>query len=380
VASKKPDPVAVVEPTAPADLAMICERAMHQEPSARYASARHLLDEVRRAMFAPVLRAAEPAAPPSATPILRVAFVGLVVALVAALFCYASVASRWREALTGLNTEREARAAAEQERDLAVRERDEARQARREAEGERERIDAARLQAQGALKHAEQNLADLKRAQARVQTVSSIPDTSPAEPGPPKPAAPGKPAGPPPPMLIMGSPDTSRPPGLTRAELAEALPELSASLQAGKAAGDKPQVIVHIPGEVPEGLQRMGFKDGDIITNVNRTAVDAVEPARKALDGVKNDAGFTVRIVRDGVSSWMRINVLEAMPAAPPTQAPRAQPAPPPEKEKETPAPAGHSEEAQSPAEEPKNPEASPSTESSQSSEKPQEESAPEQP
>jgi membrane-associated protease RseP (regulator of RpoE activity) len=124
-------------------------------------------------------------------------------------------------------------------------------------------------------------------------------------------------------------PEAAQRPILTKEELAKALPELAAALREEKGQGaTKPDVIVGTAGkELSDALQRLGFKGGDVITNINRAAVESAEQARKALDNVKNDLGFTVRIVRDGQSTWMRINAVEARPPAPPE--PSVEPAKP---------------------------------------------------
>jgi hypothetical protein len=85
-------------------------------------------------------------------------------------------------------------------------------------------------------------------------------------------------------------------------------------------------------GEAADSLKLLGFKDGDIITNINRSAIETVEQAKSAFESTKNDSGLTVRIVREGQSSWMRINVFEKLPpmlARPAQQAPERTPTPP---------------------------------------------------
>jgi membrane-associated protease RseP (regulator of RpoE activity) len=153
--------------------------------------------------------------------------------------------------------------------------------------------------------------------------------------------------------------------GLSKAELAKALPDLISSLKTEQTLDGQVEVVVRAEGpQVPAGLQRLGFKDGDIITRVNRTAIESAEQAQRALANVKNDLGFTIRVVRDGQSSWMRISVSEAAPSpkgAPdsakrPVLPPPQPPAKPPAAEQAAPAeePAPSTEEPpETPSDEP---------------------------
>jgi len=121
-----------------------------------------------------------------------------------------------------------------------------------------------------------------------------------------------------------------RPTGLTRAEFATALPEVTSSIKMEKAAtGDT--VVVRAPG--PKA-QKIGFRDGDVITRVNRNNVVTADQAGKALANVKTEPGFSIRLIRDGQTGWMRVNFSDATP--PVVKAPEAKtpPNPPSRKRK----------------------------------------------
>ena len=385
VASKKPEAISEIEPTAPTDLVNICERAMHQEPSARYASAKHLAEEIERSVMSLPKARVEAASPPLSAGTGLKRWIALALALlvlviwIATIFKWGVVQERDR-AEAALREEQQKLAATQEAHDKLVQDLEDARNARREAEAERDKADAMR---QTALENAHQIEERLNKTQ-----------TTPATQHAPRETAETTPAGPaevpqqtpqttatPVPSTIVAPPNMparflgpyargskgdagQRPPGITKAELAKALPQLESALKMEEGQGGKMAVMVGTPGEeLVESLQKIGFKGGDVITNINRSAIEDVNQAKNAFDGVKNDSGFTVRIVRDGQSSWMRINVFDHLPKifvkslapAPPKPAEPSQqvapesPATPPEEAPATPpeeAPATPPEEA----------------------------------
>ncbi len=112
-----------------------------------------------------------------------------------------------------------------------------------------------------------------------------------------------------------------RPPGLTKAEYAKDLPELIAALKAEPDASGKIAVVVRPEGlDVTADLLRLQFKDGDVITNINRGVIESLEQAQRILETLNNDPGFNVRFLRNGQPSRMRVNVVDA--AMPPKQPP----------------------------------------------------------
>ena len=162
VTSRKPTPVSEVEPTVSTELANICERAMHQEPSARYASAKHLAEELERTTLVrsahdttgrPPRVPSEPrfngTAPQTVTPTPRgrgadtgpkyriaLALVGalLVLMIGIAAFSQRRVVRERDEAMASQRQEEQQLAALQQEHDQLARELEDTQAARREAE------------------------------------------------------------------------------------------------------------------------------------------------------------------------------------------------------------------------------------------------------
>jgi hypothetical protein len=350
--SKKPAPVPALEPTVATELVNICERAMHQEPSARYASAKHLAEELERAVLSlPKVQSIETQSEAFlAGTVTREAglkhriALALVAALLVLVIAVAAVSQRRvvrerDQAMASLRDEEQQRAEVQRAHDALARDLEDAQSARREAEAERDQAEAARRQA---VENASKTQEQLKKAQDKLtQQPPTQESTATAPPEEQAQAQTAETAGPPMafprnmPAKFLGpyaanqkGDAAQRPPGVTRGELAKALPQLISALKMEKTQGDKMAVMVGTPGsEVNESLQLLGFKGGDVITNINRSTIENVDQAKKAFDGVGHDSGFTVRIVRDGQSSWMRVNVFEklppVMPAKPPPQLPK---------------------------------------------------------
>ena len=395
VASRKPTPVSEVEPTVSTELANICERAMHQEPSARYASAKHLAEELERTTVTPrrdttgrsygtapqtvplpkaqSAGAGEAAGKLGRFPIsglhgggpraggdrtagnreasqffrIALALVGALLVLVIgiAAFSQRRVVRERDEAMAAQRQGEQQLAALQQEHDQLARELEDTQAARREAEAERDQAEAGRREAlenarkaQEQIKKTEGELSQqsapeegtarqeprhptgISQEQVSLETPGTDETSTPASAGampiaPPRnmparflgPYAGGQPA--------AAADAGQRPPGVTRAQLARALPQLIGTLKMGKTQDSKMAVMVGTPGDgAVDSLKLLGFKDGDVITNINRSAIETVEQAKSAFESTKNDSGLTVRIVREGQSSWMRINVFEKLP------------------------------------------------------------------
>lgn len=314
--SRKPEPLSLAEPSAAPELVAICERAMHQEPSARYASAKHLADELSQALHAPAARPRENAPRPVWPYVLAGACAMGIVALALA-FLYAGAANRASEAFHGLAALEQKCARAEEERDRLARDLEEAQQLRRQMEEERERSDIAHAQLQASVKRLEEDRKKAESAKPKDKQPASATDAAEAKPSETpeeKQAAPetGESKQPEP---VAGTDASQRPPGLTKAEYAKNLPELIASLKAESGADGKGAVVVRPQGaEVAADLQRLQFKDGDIVTNINRSPIESLEQAGRILESLKNDSGFNVRILRNGQPCVMRVNVVDAAP------------------------------------------------------------------
>ncbi len=366
IASKRPEAISGIEPTAPTDLANICERAMHREPSARYASAKHLAEEIERSVMSLPKARVEAASQPLSAAADSKPRISLVLAwgLLVLVICIAAV-SQWRvvqerdRAAAALREEQQKVAATQDAHDKLVQDLEDARNARREAEAERDKADAMR---QTALENARQIEERVKKKQTTpaeptpagpAEVPQQTPETTETPVQPPIVAPPNMPARFLGPYAGGARGDAGqRPPGITKADLAKALPQLESALKMKEGQGGKMAVMVGAPGEeLAESLQKIGFKGGDVITNINRSAIEDVDQAKNAFDGVKNDSGFTVRIVRDGQSSWMRVNVFDHLPkilvkplapappkpAEPPQQAAPESPATPPQEPAATP-------------------------------------------
>lgn len=343
VGSKKWEPVAAVQPAAPPELAAVCERAMHQEPSARYASARQFADELALALHAPAARTPERIAAPAWPYALLGACVMGIVTLVIA-FLYAGAANKSAEAFRSLASLEQKCGQTEEERDRLARDLEEAERVRKDMETEREQSDQARAQLQESVKRSAEAQRKAEAELAKASASKPEPDTAappagappagappaeapPAEPpadahgpgtNPPEPpAAPPTPSANPPEKPAADA--NQHPPGLTQAEYAKDLPKLIAALTEEAAADGKKGVVVKPATDtVAEDLLLLGFKEGDMLVTINRITIESLAQARKTLETLKNDQGFNVRIVRGGQTSVMRVSVVDATPAPPP--------------------------------------------------------------
>lgn len=97
-------------------------------------------------------------------------------------------------------------------------------------------------------------------------------------------------------------------PAVEKTDFADAIPDLIAAVVPASAEVAASRALFRISDGTPATVKAMGFKDGDVITRINREAIHTVEDARRALVNVQNDSGFSIRIMRDGRAGWMRIN------------------------------------------------------------------------
>jgi hypothetical protein len=342
---------------------------MHKEPSARYSSAKQLAEELRRYQFAPLVHET----PPADEAAKYKAVLGALASVSLVLLCVAGVSylrtARERDgALRDLSYAEQQRTAAEEAQEEMTRALEMAKQARSMAEAERDHADSELTRMEQAIKAAEEARAKAEKAldqRKEAPAPDKEPDNAdpgpepPQEKGPPTPVEEGKPAGktavpaPVPKETIPPEADAgARPAGLTRKQLEAALPDLESSLKVEQTAQGA-AIVVRVEGStVPAGLDVLGFKNGDVITRVNRTEVGTIEEAKKALSRVKNDPGFSIRIIRDGLSAWMRVSVGEianpkesTTPATPPkATAPTSPPAEETAKPETPPSPAADAE------------------------------------
>jgi len=330
VVSQRPDAVAAREPEAPAELVTICERAMHKEPSARYASAKQMAEELRRYEFAPLVHEASPENEADKYK----AVLGAMASVALVLLCVGGVsylrATRERDgALRNLAYAEQQRVAAEEAQEEMSRELDTAKQARSIAEAERDRANSKLIRIEQELKTAKQALGQVEEALKQQQETTGLGEGATDvdwDSEPPQEELPevieglesddeiatvlpeSVPEATNPPESDTGT----RPAGLTREQFEVALSDLDASLKLEETEQGSAVVVRVEEGAVPPGLDVLGFKVGDVITRVNRTDVSTVEEAQKALSRVRNDSGFSIRLIRDGRSAWMRVSVGES--------------------------------------------------------------------
>ena len=352
-----PDFVTGKDGAPPPALVDVCRRALHKEPTARYATAAPLAEDLRRFAVAERPAASRPAASAYADGPKPLVGVVVVLLAVACFTTFGYVAARRTRDRAIRQKETQERARVRTDRTVAdlTRRLEEARAAQARAELERDQRHKEHSQAQLELKRARALLkkAQQERDDAIVALQHEKAARGEAEAGPekttPEPqeaaAAEGEPAPPvedlpaePPPTVKEGPAPR---PDLTRAELLDALPHLIASLVAEEADDGSVAVVVHVvEGETHPGVAKLGFKDGDVITQVNRRPVASLKEAQRALTYVRKDPGFSARIRRNGQSSWMRVSFGEPAkaPAAPaPTQAEREAAPPAPDEESDTP-------------------------------------------
>ncbi len=315
VGSRKPEPVAAAQPAAPPELAAACERAMHQEPSARYASAKQLADELAHSLHAPAIRPRDRSTQPAwPYALLGACAMGLVTLIIT--FLYAGAANRSSEAFRSLAALEQKSNQTTEERDRLARDLEEAQRTRKQTEAERDQADEARARLQNSVKRSEeaQRKTESELAKAKEQKNATEPIAAEAKPPIPTAAPVAEQTAEPP------AATNQHPPGLTKIEYAKDLPELIEALKEEPATDGKTSIVVRPEGaDMAADLLRLQFKDGDIITNINRATVDSLEQARKILETLKQDPGFNVRILRNGQPSRMRVNVVDATPPPIPT-------------------------------------------------------------
>ena len=367
-----PEPADAVEAEVPRELVQICRRAMFQEASARYANASQLAESVRQ-----VDAQAGPAAPdrpaggvdPLYRTLLGAAVLCLVVLAAGFGFVYHGLSADRAEAVKTRDKEIELRQDAEEARVKVAEELKDADTIRTRLESDRDRFEdalaAARgeleqvraelkstteelITAQGAVKRAEtiakRNVSEPSAAgetppeaeetieQEAVPETQEEPATESAE-GPVEsfstplpeldlePAAAAETAAPEAPAPAAPAP---KPAGIEKPDFAKAMPDLIASVVTVE--GAESQAAIRITGATPPAIKAMGFRDGDVITRINRNPVKTVNDARRALTNVQKDTGFSIRVTRNGQAGWMRINF--APPPAPPAaQPPQSEPA-----------------------------------------------------
>ncbi|HUW62358.1 MAG TPA: protein kinase [Candidatus Bathyarchaeia archaeon] len=361
-----PEPADAMDPDVPRELAQICRRAMFQEASARYANASQLADSVRR-----LETQAAPAAPdqpaggvdPLYKTLVGAAVLCLIVLAAGFGFVYHSLSADRAETVTMRDKEIELRRDAEEARDKLAEELKDADVIRTRIEGDRDRFEDAlgRVRAEleqvrVELKSTKEELITAYGAAKRAETIARLAGTEsepavepPAEEAVPEaqeePAAesaegPVEPFSTPLPDLELEqetpaetaapeepapAPPAPKPAGIEKPDFAKAMPDLIASVVTVE--GAESQAAIRITGATPPAIKAMGFRDGDLITRINRHPVKTVNDARRALTNVQKDTGFSIRIVRKGRTGWMRVNFAPppTPPAPQPPQAPQAE-------------------------------------------------------
>ena len=371
-----PEPADAMDPDVPRDLVQICRRAMFQEASARYANASQLADSVRQ-----LEAQAAPAAPeqpargvdPLYRPLLGAAVLCLIVLAAASGFVYHSLSADRSEAVKIRDKEIESRRDAEEARDKLAEELKNADAIRTRIESDRDsfedalgRARAELDQVRAELKSAKEELITAHGAVKRAETIAQLsasetqnqaapeeegfvegdvaPEAPPealpeALPGADEEMAADTPEGPvepfstPLPEIELSQeapaegaapeapapvPPALKPVGIEKPDFAKAMPDLIASVVATDNA--ESNATIRVTDATPPAVKAMGFRDGDIITRINRNPIKTVEDAKRALANVQKDTGFSIRITRNDRTGWMRVNFPQP-PAPAPTQA-----------------------------------------------------------
>lgn len=374
-----PKPLGALE-ASPAEYADICLHSVNHDPAARYSSARQLADDVHSLR----LGRRTPDKQPSRDDVLKykalfaAAVTAFIVALIMGVFAYRNATSKLDVAVAALSAEKDAmdisRQEAKQELSRMQTRLKQTEMSMEQSEGARIAAENARLAAENALAEAKSALSpatgaapasEAERAQPeefKPTFAAALPESVPAvatqaAPAPsataapkPKPAAPTTPAPEPkpqpepepkpvPPQTPAPEPAPEpaqpagkaeppiRPAGVTRAEFAHACPALLASLKEEPSDGTTALVIRVTDEATGAEIQKLGLKDGDVISRINRNSIQNVDQASQALASVANDAGFSVRITRGGQSGWIRVNFSDAKPQPPARETPKEQPA-----------------------------------------------------
>lgn len=349
-----PKPVAQVDPQAPPELVAVCRRAMHREPSARYLNASELAREIRR----PSEALPTPDALPDAVRAegnWRALFVGAcvlaVVALAGAVLSNQRASARLEQMAGDIRELQDGHAALENERDTATRRIEDLEQARESAEAELDRTHTALTQAQNAL-------AAARETPAPKPSPAIAPTAAPAAIAP-APTAPDPGAAPPAATDAQTPPSTPKPtempgpaarvPRGVREELSPPAGPLPADAPA-KPNARKQEVLAAIDSlvtgleettatdgtkglalQASDEVETLGFQDGDIVTQINRASVASVDDVKAALKHIDKEPGFSVRVLRGGQASWIRVSYSEEQPKPAPTPPAPAQSAPPTE-------------------------------------------------
>ncbi|NIA15025.1 MAG: protein kinase [Nitrospiraceae bacterium] len=315
------EPVAEIEPDAPEELAEACARCLHREPSARYASAGELAEELHRFRTGVSLRVQGRTAQETLGNY-KALFAGAGILLLVVLAGAVMNSRRAANEVALLRETREAdldaRAEAERRSAELAERADTSLRAQERAEQERDRTYEELVQCQLDLKRTERER-DVAVAALGAATETGVTDLDKLDDIPPPPEDEDVPS---------PEEDDVLPPGanapseaeridnargrraLTAAEFKRVLPDLDACLAAREAGDGTMQVTVRIADEgFRESVEKLGFRDGDVITRIGREAVDSVAQVTDTLRHVERAQGFSVRIVRDGRASWMRVRV-----------------------------------------------------------------------
>jgi hypothetical protein len=306
---------------------------MHREPSARYLNAIELAREIRRSSGALPAPENGPAAP-RAENNWRALFVGacvlVVVAIAGAMINNQRASSRLRQTQEAMQETQDANAALERERDIAIRRAADMETARESVEAELDRTHATLTQTQSALETARKKQAPPTAPASRpdVGDPAAAPEAPPAkstQPTPPSltPATSSNAATETPgsgeevlPTNVVRLPATTQEaPNARKQEILAAITSLVASLEEAPGPDGKTEVRLHAtdPDRTAD-MEMLGFRDGDVVTQINRTAVESIDTVKSALKHVDKDPGFSVRVLRDGQAAWIRVSYAEEPP------------------------------------------------------------------
>ena len=334
-------PVTEIEADAPEELAQACARCLHREPSARYASAGELAEELHHFRTGVSLRVQGRTAQETLgnyKTLLAAAGILLLAVLAGGVMNSQRAAKRVAVLRKAHEADLDARLEAEDRSEELADRAERAQRARQWAEKERDRTHEELVQCQLELKRARRER-DEAVAALDGETETSVPDLDDLDGIPPPPALVDAPSSDADGLAPEGDePEPGRADNgrggraLTVAEFERALPDLDACLAMQTGEEGRPQVAVRIGSEeFRERVERIGFRDGDVITRIGREDMDSVVQVADALRQVGRTQGFSVRIVRDGRANWMRVRVVaERRPAEPEAKTPpdAAKPAP----------------------------------------------------
>ncbi|MCX5770551.1 MAG: protein kinase [Candidatus Hydrogenedentes bacterium] len=382
------EPADTVEAEVPRELVQICRRAMFQEASARYANASKLADTFRQVETQAGPAAPDRPAgrvDPLYKTLLGAAVLCLVVLAAGFGFVYHGLSVDRAEAVIIRDKEIDLRRDAEEARDKLAEELKDADMIRTRIESDRDRFEDALATARGELeqvraelKTTQEELITAQGAAKRAETIARLsgaeaetaetaaesapepeepvaeqaapePQEEPAVEGPveafstplpelelsaeepaetaaPEEAAPAPteeaPPAPPEEAAAAPTPPAPKPGGIEKPDFGKAMPDLIASVVTVE--GAESRAVIRITDTTPPAIKAMGFRDGDVITRINRNPITTVDEAKRALINVQKDTGFSIRITRNGRTGWMRVNF--APPPAPPVPVQPTQP------------------------------------------------------